>query len=97
MSFVGNINGPKKSKIVAMLGHEYFGITLDELNIEIQIYENEESQGEVDPVYVDRSGKFFLLFNAPWGKTQRFYLKDHSYKLSGKVFSISEEGDIINK
>ena len=46
MSYVGNLNRPKKSEIVSHLGPDYFGITVEQLEDEIQIYIDEERQND---------------------------------------------------
>lgn len=38
MSFVGNTKGPRKSEIVQNLGPDNFGISMEQLNVEIQLY-----------------------------------------------------------
>ena len=74
MGFVGNVNGPRKSVVVAKLGHDYFSISSEELTLEMEDYKNDEFRGVVDPVYLDEHGRHYLRFYAPGGGTQRFYL-----------------------
>lgn len=88
MSFVGNRKGPRKSKIVQKLGPDYFGISMGELETEIQLYRDDEYNGLVDPVYVDKEGRHFIEFNAPNGRTQRFYLEENGYHLEGRIDEI---------
>ena len=85
MSYVGNRQGPRKSDIVRRLGPGYFGISPEELDREIEFYLADESTGEVDPVCADRHGRYCLVFNAPAGGTQRFYLDENGYQLSGSI------------
>lgn len=84
MAFVGDKNGPRMSEIIRSLGHSYFGITAAHLEEEIQWCEKYERDGVVDPVFKDADGKYFLLFNVPAGKTQRFYLEENGYILPDK-------------
>ncbi len=53
MAFVGNKKGPRKSEIVQKLGPAYFGISAEAFEAEIELYREDESDGVVDPVYVD--------------------------------------------
>ena len=85
MAFIGNRHGPRKSDVVARLGPSYFGISRDELEVEIELYKDDEFRGQVDPVYVDADGRLFLEFNAVGGETQRFYLDECGYSLEGEV------------
>ena len=91
MGFVGNKRGPRKSVIVDKLGPEYFDISPEELEVEIQDYKDEEFRGVVDPVYVDARGLYYLVFFAPGGKTQKFYLKENGYELDGDILIEVEE------
>ena len=91
MGFVGNKRGPRKSLIVDKLGPKYFGIAPEQLEEEIEKYQDEETSGIVDPVGVDSKGRYYLIFYAPGGKTQRFYLKDNGYHLEGDVLTEREE------
>ena len=93
MAFIGNRGGPKKSEVVARLGFAYFGITPEELAVEVENYEEDESRGVVDPVYRDSHGRWFLHFNAPNGRTQRYYLDEHGYHLEGDVLEIDERSE----
>ena len=88
MGYVGNRNGPRKSIIVDNLGPSYFGITAKQLEDEIEIYKDEEWRGDIDPVYIDKDRRPYLLFNAPGNKTQKFYLDEYGYKLRGKVLAL---------
>ena len=85
MAFIGNRNGPRKSEVVARLGASYFGISPGQLAVEIELYQEDEARGDVDPVFVDNDGRWFLEFNAPGGGTQRFYLQEHGYSIEGEV------------
>jgi hypothetical protein len=85
MGYVGNLQGPRKSIIFGSLGPEYFGITTEQLEIDIRDNEDEENNKTIDPVYIDKNGRFYLIFNAPRSKTQKYYLDEHGYKLRGKV------------
>lgn len=87
MGYIGNTKGPRKSVIAKKLGAGYFGITDDELEDEIQIYKDEESLMEIDPVYLDKNRKPYLIFNAPGKKTQKYYLDEYGYKLKGKILA----------
>jgi len=91
MGFVGNKRGSRKSDIVAKLGADYFGISMEALDAELEEYLAEEGKGEVDAVYVDKDGRHYLLFYAPNGKTQRFYLDEHGCRLSGKINTVREK------
>ena len=91
MGFVGTRSGPRKSEIVAKLGPGYFGITPDQLAVEIDFYQEDELQGVVDPVYVDSKGRRFLRFNAPDGGIQRLYLEENGYHLPRDVEEIPTE------
>lgn len=93
MSFVGNKKGPRKSEIVQKLGPQYFGVSMGELDIEIQLYRDDKFNGEVDPVYVDKNGRHFIEFNAPHGGVQRFYLEENGYRLEGDIDEIQVEDD----
>ena len=93
MSFVGNRRGPRKSEIVQKLGPDYFGISMEELEVEIQLYRGDEFNGLVDPVYVDKDGRHFIKFNAPNGSIQRFYLEENGYYLEGSIDEIRVEDD----
>ncbi len=91
MGYLGNRNGPAKSEIVSRLGNAYFGISDLELAEEIEIYLEEEGNGEVDPVRIDDSGRLFIVFRAPGNKLQRFYLDEFGYKLTGRIRAIIDE------
>lgn len=94
MSFVGNRRGPRKSEIVQKLGPDYFGISMEELEAEIQRYRNDEYNDLVDPVSVDKEGRHFLKFNAPnTDLPQRFYLEENGYYLEGDIDEIRVEDD----
>lgn len=85
MGFVGSRTGPRKSEIVRKLGTGYFGISKVELETEIEIYREEEFRGVVDPVYEDEDGRHYLIFRAPQGSTQRFYLEENGYHIEGDL------------
>lgn len=85
MGFVGSRTGPRKSEIVAKLGAEYFGISKAALEAEIEIYRDEEFRGVVDPIYEDDSGRRYLIFRAPKGSTQHFYLNENGYHIEGDL------------
>lgn len=91
MSFAGNRNGPRKSEIVQKLGPDYFGISMEKLEVEIQLYQADEFNGIVDPVYVDKNGRHFIIFKAPNDGTQRFYLEENGYYLEGSIDEIQAE------
>ncbi len=91
MGYVGNKAGPKKSIIVDKLGPQYFGISPQDLEVEIEDYQNEESRGVVNPVCVDDQGRYYLVFFAPGRKTQRFYLDENGCKLDGDILT-EEDG-----
>lgn len=91
MSFVGNKKGPRKSEIVQDLGSEYFGISEEELAVEIQLYRDDEFDGIVDPVRVDKYGRHFIKFKAPHDGTQRFFLEENGYHLEGDIDEIQVE------
>jgi hypothetical protein len=75
MSFVGNREGPKKSEIVQKLGPDYFGISMEELEVEIQLYLDDEFNGIVDPVYVDKEGRHLLNSMLQMVASRDFILK----------------------
>jgi len=85
MAFVGNRTGPRKSEILSRLGPEYFGITGDELEYEIEQCRQDERDGVVDCVFVDSNSRRYLEFYAPGGAIQIFYLDEHGYALEGDV------------
>ena len=60
----GNKKMPLKSLIISNLGSSYCGVTAEELQAELDIYEVEETKGEVDPVCDDRNSRHDLLLNA---------------------------------
>ena len=91
MSLVGNRKGPRKSEIVQKLGPEYFGISIKQLEAEIQLYWDDKFNGLVDPVYVDMDGRHFIKFNAPNDSIQKFYLEENDYFLEGTIDEILEE------
>lgn len=93
MSFVGNRKGPRKSEIVQKLGPDYFGISTEGLEAEIQLYRDDEFNGLVDSVYVDKEGHHFIKFNAPNVRTQRFYLEENGYHLEGSIGEIQTENN----
>jgi len=93
MSFVGNRKGPRKSEIAQKLGPDYFGISMEKFEAEIQLYRDDEYNGIVDPVYVDKDGRRFLEFYAPNDGTQRFYLEENGYYLEGKIDEVRVDDD----
>lgn len=93
MSFVGNRRGSRKSEIVQKLGPDYFGISMEELEVEIQLYRDYEFNNLVDPVYVDKNRRHFIIFNAPNDGTQRFYLEENGYHLEGSIDETQVEDD----
>ncbi len=92
MGFVENKAGPRKSAIVDKLGPQYFGISPEKLEVEIGIYKDKEFNGVVDSVYLDDQGRYCLLFFAPGGKIQRFYLEENGYTLEGDIL-IEKNGE----
>jgi len=93
MAFVGNRKGPRKSEIVQKLGPDYFGISIEKLNADIQLYRDDEYNDIVDSVYVDKEGRHFIEFYAPNGDIQRFYLEENGYHLEGDIDEIQVEDD----
>jgi hypothetical protein len=91
MSLIGNRKGPRKSEIVQKPGPDYFGISMEELDVEFQLYRDDEFNGLVDPAYVDKDGRHSIEFNAPNGNVQRFYLEENGCHLEGRVNEIIEE------
>ncbi|UCD50512.1 MAG: hypothetical protein JSW27_23675 [Phycisphaerales bacterium] len=85
MSFVGSLDGPKKSELLAKHGPDCFGVSREELEAEIRSYRANEQQGIVDPVFADADGRRFVLFHAPGKGSQRFYLEENGYSLGGSV------------
>ena len=91
MSFVCNMKGPRKSEIVQKPGSDYFGISIEELEIEIQLYRDDRFNDLVDPVYGDKNGRDFMKFNAPEGNVCSFYFEENGYYLRDRVNEIIEE------
>ena len=71
--------------------NNYFGITPEELEEEIEYYINQEINDVIDPVYKDKEGRYILIFDAPGGKRQKYYLQDYGYNLHGKLKVIQEK------
>ena len=90
MGFVGNKQGPRKSEIIATLGPEYFGISMDELEVDIRLLQEEEAEGVVDPVYEDGNGRHYIELMAPGRRVQKFVLEEHGYRLEGPIDRVSE-------
>ncbi|MCK4626919.1 MAG: hypothetical protein KAV00_16525 [Phycisphaerae bacterium] len=88
MSFIGNKAGPRKSDIVLTLGPEHFGISDEQLAAKVKLYQDDEAHGLVDPVHVDRKGRHFIVFDAPNGGFQKFYLEENGYCLQGSINEI---------
>ncbi len=89
MAFLGNANGPRESKVVDELGHEYFGITPAALYSDVEDYAYGEARGHVVPVHVDHDGRPYVLFSRPSGP-DRFYLVGQ-FKLAGTIATYSPE------
>lgn len=85
MAFVGNRQGPRESDIVRRLGASYFGITEEALESEIADYKFSEQRGWITPVRQDPDGRYYILFSAPHGKEQLFYLDENGLALQGEV------------
>jgi hypothetical protein len=81
------------SRIVERLGPDYFGITAEKLADEIELYMEDESDGIVDPVYRDKTGRRFIFFNAPGGKVQKYYLEEDGYHFEGDIIEIDERSE----
>lgn len=82
MAFIGSREGPRKSLIIARLGWEYFGITPEQLERDIIDAEADETAGLIDqPLTEKETGRRYLLFNAPGGGIQRFYLEEAGCRL----------------
>ena len=95
MSFVGSRQGPRKSEIVQKLGPDYFGISMEQLEADIQYLREDEFHGHVDPVHVDKDGRRFIKLNAPGG-SRRFYLEEHGYQLEGDVHEIPAGDEVTS-
>jgi hypothetical protein len=93
MGFIGNRKGPRMSEILLKLGPDYFGISMEKLERDIELNWEEEYHGLVDPVYVDKDGRRFLKFYAPNGDIQRFYLEENGYYLEGDIDERMEDSD----
>ena len=93
MGFIGNKKGPRMSEILLKLGPDYFSISMEKLEHEIELNWEEEYHGLVDPVYVDKDGRRFLKFYAPNGTVQRFYLEENGYYLEGDINERMEDSD----
>jgi len=93
MAFVGNKNGPRKSEIVSALGPQHLGISDEQLLRDIGDHEDDERRGVADAVFVNRQGRHFVKFNAPGGRTQRFYPERHGCVLAGEIKQIPAEDE----
>lgn len=95
MSFLGSLNGPRESEIVEKLGPDYFGITWEQLEVDISYHRDAERRNEVIPVRIDNSGEPYILFSSPDKKGQCFYLQKEGYHLYGSVLCTNEQGKRI--
>jgi hypothetical protein len=95
MSFLGNLNGPKESEIIEKLGHNYFGISCEQLETDISYHRDAEMRREVVPVRIDKNGNLYILFSSADKMGQRFYLRKEGYSLQGKVLCLTEQGETI--
>jgi hypothetical protein len=92
MAFIQSRKGPRKSVILASLGPEYFGITQEQLDLDVQLAAEDEAAGIIDQPNVEEgTGRLFLLFNAPGGGAQKFYLEEAGYRLLGHASEKPQE------
>ena len=85
MAFLGCSTGPRESEVVERLGHNYFGITTAELHEDIQMYEDSERRGEIQPVYLDQIGSPYLILSRRSARSVRFYFFEHGYSFGPDV------------
>jgi hypothetical protein len=95
MFFLRNLKGPKESEIIEKLWPDYFGITWEQLEVDISYHRDAERRNEIVPVRIDNSGEPYIFFSSPDKKGQRFYLRKEGYKLIGSVLCINEQGEKI--
>ncbi len=93
MSFLGNLNGHKESEIIEKLGPDYFGITWEQLEVDISYHKDAERKKEIVPVRIDDSGEPYILFSLPDKKGRRFYLQKEGYHLHGNVLCLNGKGE----
>ena len=91
MAYLGNKKGPKESRIIERLGRSFFGITPAQLASDIEMFEDSERRGEVQPVHVDENGRPYIVFSRPDNQTSRFYLEEHNWMLEGDILTHSKE------
>ncbi|MDP9178260.1 MAG: hypothetical protein M3O61_11325 [Gemmatimonadota bacterium] len=89
MAYVGNTeSGVRESWIVNRLGASYFGISQQALESQIEDYEYGESRNEITPVRQDEDGRYYIVYSAPGGGRQNFYLDTAGYELKGDNIQI---------
>lgn len=94
MSYIGNLNGPKKSDLFSVQPPSFFGITAAELAEAVDEHITDEAAGEVAPVHVDGQGRFYLNVNGPAYQHHRMYIPADSF--SGRIRVIND-GDNCEK
>lgn len=90
MAFLGSIDGPRESEIVQRLGHSYFGISPDELEDDIAMYEDSERRNEVQPVFLDPLGLAYIRLSGAGLQARRFYFSQHGYSLGPDILTRTE-------
>lgn len=85
MGFVGNLNGPRKSDILEQLGAEFFGISFEAFYQEVEINLDEEREGIVDAVHVDKNGEPYFWFIVPDRKEIKKKMKRNLNKTNSKL------------
>ena len=90
-------NGPRKSEILLRLGREYFGITEEEFQQDVQDNTDEEwnpynPEPTIDPVWLDVKKGTYLKFYGKNSAIKRLYLDELEIKLQGEVLVYEENG-----
>jgi hypothetical protein len=91
MAYLGNIDGPRESLIIEKLGYNYFGITPQQLESDIEWHKDSERRGEVQTVHVNEEGKPYIIFSRPNNQTSRYYLEDNDWVLVGDIVTKTDE------
>lgn len=91
MAYLGNLNGPRESQIVDLLGYDFFGITPSQLEYDIEMWEESERRNEIQPIHVDENGQPYILLSGPQKIPIRFFLEEHGYFLKGLIQTFTKE------
>jgi len=91
MSFVCNRNEHGKSEIVQNLCPDCFGISIEQFEDEIRLCQDDEFNGLVGPVSVDKDGCHFIKFNSPISDIRSFYFEENNCFPEGIVNEIIKE------